>query len=37
MYEIIEQIIISGIDCILPLIGFRILMDYTREFIFNSK
>ena len=36
MYEIIEQIIISGIQCILPLIGFRILMDYTREFLFKS-
>lgn len=37
MYEIIEQIIISGIQCILPLMGFRILMDYTREFLFNMR
>lgn len=36
MYDIIEQIIISGINCILPLVGFRILMDYTREFLFKN-
>lgn len=36
MYQIIEQILISGIQCILPLVGFRLLMDYTREFLFNK-
>lgn len=35
MYEIIEEILISGIHCIVPLVGFRILMDYTREFLFK--
>lgn len=36
MYEIIEQIVISGIQCIIPLIGFRMLMDYTRIFLFKD-
>jgi len=36
MYEIIEQILISGIKCILPLIGFRIILDYTRMCLFKG-
>lgn len=36
MYEIIEEILISGIKCILPLVGFRILMDYSRIFLFKD-
>lgn len=36
MYQIIEQIVISAIDCILPLVGFRILMDYTRILLFKD-
>lgn len=37
MYEIIETIVISGINCILPLVGFRIIFDYTRQILFEQK
>lgn len=36
MCEIVEQILISGIECILPLVGIRILMDYTRILLFKD-
>lgn len=36
MYEIIEQILISGINCILPLVGMRLIFDMTRIFLFNN-
>ncbi len=36
MYEIIEQIIISAIDCILPLVGMRLIFDYTRILLFKD-
>lgn len=36
MYEIIEQIVISGIDCILPLVGMRLIFDYTRILLFKD-
>ena len=36
MYEIIEQILISGIQCILPLIGMRLIFDYTRIILFKD-
>lgn len=36
MYAIIEQIVLSGIECIIPLMAFRILMDYTRIFLFKD-
>lgn len=36
MYEIIEQIIMSGIDCILPLVGMRLIFDYTRILLFKD-
>lgn len=36
MYEIIEQIVISGINCILPLVGFRLIFDYTRILLFKE-
>lgn len=36
MYEIIEQIVISGINCILPLIGMRLVFDYTRIILFKD-
>ena len=26
MFQIIEQIVISGIDCILPLVGMRLIL-----------
>lgn len=34
MYEVIEQILISGINCILPLVGMRLIFDYTRDLLF---
>lgn len=36
MYQIIEQIVISGIECILPLVGFRLIFDYTRILLFKD-
>lgn len=36
MYEIIERIVISGIECIIPLMAFRVLMDYTRLLLFKD-
>lgn len=36
MFEIIEQIVISGIECILPLVGFRLIFDYTRILLFKE-
>lgn len=36
MYEIIEQILISGIQCILPLVGMRLIFDYTRMLLFKE-
>lgn len=36
MYEIIEQIVISGIHCILPLVGFRLVFDFTRIILFKE-
>lgn len=36
MEQIIEQILISGINCIVPLVGIRILMDYTRILLFKD-
>ncbi len=36
MYQIIEQIVISGISCILPLVGFRIIFDYARILLFKD-
>lgn len=36
MYEIIEQIVISGIHCIIPLVGFRLIFDYTRVLLFKD-
>lgn len=36
MYQIIESILISGISCILPLVGFRIVFDYTRILLFKD-
>lgn len=36
MYEIIETIVISGINCILPLVGFRLICDYTRILLFKE-
>lgn len=36
MFEIIELILISGIKCILPLVGFRIILDFTRMCLFKE-
>lgn len=36
MFEIIETIVISGINCILPLVGFRLIFDYTRILLFKD-
>lgn len=36
MYEIIEQILISSIQCILPLVGMRLIFDYTRITLFKD-
>lgn len=36
MYEIIESILISGINCILPLVGFRLVFDFTRILLFKD-
>lgn len=36
MFQIIEQIVISGIDCILPLVGMRLIFDYTRILLFKD-
>lgn len=36
MYAIIEQILISAIQCILPLVGMRIIFDYTRIILFKD-
>lgn len=36
MYQIIEQIVISAIDCIIPLVGMRIIFDYTRILLFKD-
>lgn len=37
MKDIIESIVISAIQCIPALVGFRILFDYTRIFLFSDK
>lgn len=34
--KIIETILISGISCILPLIGMRLIFDFTRILLFNK-
>lgn len=36
MAQIIEQIVISGISCILPLVGMRLIFDYTRILLFKE-
>lgn len=36
MYEIIETILQSGIKCILPLVGMRLIFDYTRITLFKD-
>lgn len=36
MYQIIEQILISGIECILPLVGMRLIFDFTRIILFKD-
>lgn len=36
MLQIIEQIVISGIQCIVPLVGFRLIFDYTRVILFRD-
>lgn len=36
MYQIIEQFVMSAIDCIVPLVGFRIIFDYTRILLFKD-
>lgn len=36
MYQIIESIVISGIECILPLVGFRLVFDYFRILMFKD-
>lgn len=36
MAQIIEQIVISGINCILPLVGMRLIFDYTRILLFKE-
>ncbi len=36
MFEIVEEIVISGIKCIPFLVGFRIIFDYTRILLFKD-
>lgn len=36
MYDIIQNILISGIQCILPLIGMRLIFDYARITLFKD-
>lgn len=36
MAQIIETIVISGINCILPLVGMRLIFDYTRILLFKD-
>lgn len=36
MLQIIEEILISGIQCILPLVGMRLIFDYTRILLFKD-
>lgn len=36
MYQVIEQIVLSAIDLILPLVGMRLIFDYTRILLFKD-
>lgn len=35
MFEIIEQILLSFVDLILPLVGIRITLDFIRMILFK--
>lgn len=36
MFEIIESILLSGVRCIVPLVGMRLIFDYTRILLFRD-